>query len=73
MMQARLETLCGKPAAKCSYEEIYKALMTIVKEESKAQEKKIQGRKLYYISGEFLFGKLLSNTLINYMEIYGRA
>ncbi len=65
MMQARLETLCGKPAAKCSYEEIYKALMTIVKEESKAQEKKIQGRKLYYISAEFLIGKLLSNNLIN--------
>ncbi|MCI9238516.1 glycogen/starch/alpha-glucan phosphorylase [Lachnospiraceae bacterium 50-23] len=64
-MQARLETLCGKPAAKCSYEEIYKALMTIVKEESKAQEKKIQGRKLYYISAEFLIGKLLSNNLIN--------
>lgn len=65
MMQARLETLCGKPAAKCSYEEIYKALMAIVKEESKAQEKKIQGRKLYYISAEFLIGKLLSNNLIN--------
>lgn len=65
MMQARLETLCGKPVAKCSYEEIYKALMTIVKEESKAQEKKIQGRKLYYISAEFLIGKLLSNNLIN--------
>lgn len=65
MMQARLETLCGKPVAKCSYEEIYKALMAIVKEESKAQEKKIQGRKLYYISAEFLIGKLLSNNLIN--------
>lgn len=65
MMQAKLEALCGKPVAGCSYEEIYKALMKIVKEECRAHEKKVQGRKLYYISAEFLIGKLLSNNLIN--------
>ena len=64
-MKARLEALCKKPIAECSYEEIYRALMTIVKEESKAREKAVKGRKLYYISAEFLIGKLLSNNLIN--------
>ena len=64
-MKARLEALCKKSIAECSYEEIYRALMTIVKEESKAREKAVKGRKLYYISAEFLIGKLLSNNLIN--------
>lgn len=64
-MKARLENLCGKSIAESSYKEIYKALMTIVKEESKEKEQKVKGRKLYYISAEFLIGKLLSNNLIN--------
>ena len=64
-MKTRLEAICKKSVAESSYEEIYKALMTIVKEESKAKEKEVKGRKLYYISAEFLIGKLLSNNLIN--------
>lgn len=65
MMKERIETICGKTIAESSYEDIYRALMTIVKEESKTREKEVEGRKLYYISAEFLIGKLLSNNLIN--------
>lgn len=64
-MKDRLERICGRSVAQSSYEDIYKALMTIVKEESKAREEAVKGRKLYYISAEFLIGKLLSNNLIN--------
>lgn len=64
-MKTRLEALCGKAVSECTYEELYKALMIIVKEESRAREKDVKGRKLYYISAEFLIGKLLSNNLIN--------
>lgn len=65
VMKERLEAICGKTIAESNYEEIYKALMTVVKEESKTKEKEVKGRKLYYISAEFLIGKLLSNNLIN--------
>ena len=52
-MKTRLEAICKKSIAESSYEEIYKALMTIIKEESRAKEKAVRGRKLYYISAEF--------------------
>lgn len=55
----------GRTISQCREEELYHALFTLVQE--KAQEKEIRGRKkkLYYISAEFLMGKLLSNNLIN--------
>lgn len=64
-MKARLETICGKKIADCTYEELYRALMVLVKEESLKRQGETKGRKLYYISAEFLIGKLLSNNLIN--------
>ena len=39
--------------------------MQIIREKSNEQERPVTGRKLYYISAEFLIGKLLSNNLIN--------
>ncbi len=59
-----------KPLASCTNEEIYICLLEQVKELAKEKEtgsasKTTSKRKLYYISAEFLIGKLLSNNLIN--------
>ena len=59
-----------KPLASCTNEEIYISLLEQVKELAKEKEtvsasKTTSKRKLYYISAEFLIGKLLSNNLIN--------
>ena len=64
-MNSTLTRLLGKDLAAASNEEIYEALLKLVHEKSKAREEKVTGRKLYYISAEFLIGKLLSNNLIN--------
>ena len=45
--------------------EIYLALMSYTKEKLKELPEITGERKLYYISAEFLIGKLLSNNLIN--------
>ena len=61
-----LKSKCNKDILYCSNEEIYFALLQIVQELSESKVIKNQGKKkLYYISAEFLIGKLLSNNLIN--------
>ena len=64
-MTTVLEARTGKPLTGCTNQEIYLALLDLVREQSAAHVKPVTGRKLYYISAEFLIGKLLSNNLIN--------
>ena len=60
-----LKDRCGKDLDNCSKEELFDVLMQLTKEKM-AEEPAVSGdKKLYYISAEFLIGKLLSNNLIN--------
>ena len=55
----------GRSLSDCTKEEIFEVLLCITREKME-QEPRIEGKKkLYYISAEFLIGKLLSNNLIN--------
>lgn len=64
-MTKTLQKLIGKPLVESTDQEIYLALLDLVRSKSAAQVRPVNGRKLYYISAEFLIGKLLSNNLIN--------
>lgn len=55
----------GRYMDQCTNEEIYTGLLEYVKEKAKERESSQGKKKLYYISAEFLIGKLLSNNLIN--------
>ena len=63
-MKATLTDLCQKEISTATDAELYTALLKLVHEKSQQQVKPVTGRKLYYISAEFLIGKLLSNNLI---------
>ena len=55
----------GRPIAQCTNEELYYSLLAMTKDMAKERESHEGKKKLYYISAEFLIGKLLSNNLIN--------
>lgn len=60
-----LQAQFNKTIEDCTNEELYTGLLTLVKELSNDRKPTSTPRKLYYISAEFLIGKLLSNNLIN--------
>ncbi|MCD7725040.1 MAG: glycogen/starch/alpha-glucan family phosphorylase [Clostridiales bacterium] len=61
----------GKAIADCSNAEIYYSLLQLAKKLMKVSEPIEGEKKIYYISAEFLIGKLLSNNLIN-LGIYDK-
>ena len=54
-----------KKLEECTNEEIYKLLLDIVQDKAHNQKLNEGKKKLYYVSAEFLIGKLLSNNLLN--------
>ena len=64
-IQETLQQKLGKEIAQASNEEIYGALLSMVQKMAGEKERTDSKKKLYYISAEFLIGKLLSNNMIN--------
>ncbi|MGN0372060.1 MAG: glycogen/starch/alpha-glucan phosphorylase [Enterocloster sp.] len=64
-IEAKLTAACKKDLALCSDEELYTGLLSLVQEMAKKKHSSEGKKKLYYISAEFLIGKLLSNNMIN--------
>ena len=64
--------LFGKKLEDCSEEELYYTILTLTKELLSVTDRIEEEKKVYYISAEFLIGKLLSNNLIN-LGIYDQV
>ena len=71
-IEEMLASRLGKAVKDCSNEELYGALLEIVQEMAQKKAGKEGKKKIYYVSAEFLIGKLLSNNMINlgiYQEV----
>ena len=64
-LELKLSSLCPKNPEACTDQEIYQALLALTQSLAGEKQEKKGKKKLYYISAEFLMGKLLSNNLIN--------
>ena len=62
----------GKSIAECSNAQVYSCVLRLVKEMIEATPAISGDKKVYYISAEFLIGKLLSNNLIN-LRLYDKV
>ncbi|MDD3369728.1 MAG: glycogen/starch/alpha-glucan phosphorylase [Lachnospiraceae bacterium] len=75
-LDKQFETMCDqmfhKKITECDNHEIYVVLLNLVKELTLVTERLDGEKKVYYISAEFLIGKLLSNNLIN-LGIYDKV
>ena len=70
-LEAQTKESCGKSVAECSNTELYYSLLQLSKKLMEVSERIEGPKKVYYISAEFLIGKLLSNNLIN-LGIYDK-
>src|SRR5690625_5009958 len=64
-LEARAKKRFRKSLKECTDHEIYSVLLELVQEKAKSLPTHQTKRKLYYVSAEFLIGKLLSNNLLN--------
>ena len=60
-----VKELYNKDVSQCTDRQLYDALLDMTQKAAKEKESGQGKKKLYYISAEFLIGKLLSNNLIN--------
>lgn len=65
LLEQVLQERYHRTIKEASSQEIYTALLLIIKNKMKNMKRNEGKKKLYYISAEFLIGKLLSNNLIN--------
>ena len=70
-LEGETQSSYGKSIAECSNEELYYSLLQLSKKLMKVSERIEGEKKIYYISAEFLIGKLLSNNIIN-LGIYDK-
>jgi glycogen phosphorylase len=70
-LEDRVKKAYSKSIRECTDKELYYVLLTMTKEMCELSEPISGDKKVYYISAEFLIGKLLSNNLIN-LGLYDR-
>lgn len=65
MVEETAKKLFGRGISQCTNEELYITLLHIVKDMAEERKSDAGKKKVYYISAEFLIGKLLSNNMLN--------
>ena len=65
MLNEQTEALYHKPVTQCTDEELYVAALALCQKRAEALPTPAARRKLYYLSAEFLVGRLLACNLLN--------